>query len=314
MPESQRQSCLIPHLALVGAAALWGGSFLATKVGMADAGPFAFVALRFAAATLVLAVVFPAAVRRVTRAELLAGGLVATFAMGGYATQALALQDTSSARVAFLSALYVPLVPVLQLILFREAPALRVWLGVAIGLVGVAAMSGAATSVLAPTTADALSLASAVAIAVEVVLIGRFVAKADPMRLAIVTVAVTAVLAAMLAVATGEPMPRPSPSLAWIVVGFGAASAYIQAAMSWGQRHVDASRAAVIYSLEPVFGGLIGYAAGEALGASDVVGGAIIVVGVVVASLPGLVLRRPAALLRIRSRARELVGAIGASS
>lgn len=288
MAGARNPSTLLPQLALFGAAVLWGASFLATKVGMADVGPFGFVALRFIAATVVLAAMFPKAVRSITLPEVVAGSVVALFATTGYATQSLALQDVSSARVAFLSALYVPLVPALQFLLFREATKMGIWLGVAFSAVGVAVMSGLSATTFTLSAADLLSLASAVAIALEVVILGRIVAKADPLRIAIVTVGVTALLAGGLGVAMGEPLPRATTSLVWIVVAFGAATAYIQLAMSWGQRHVDTSRAAMIYSLEPVFGGLIGFAAGEALQLSEVTGGAIIIAGIVVASLPPL--------------------------
>lgn len=268
------------------AAALWGASFLATKVGMGDAGPFGFVAMRFAAATLVLLLVAPGAIQALTLRELAIGALVAVLAMGGYATQAIALQTVPSARVAFLSALYVPLVPILQYALFRERAAPTIWLGMTCGMVGVAVMSGLSPYSLVLDGADALILISALAIGLEVVVLGRLVGRGDPMRIALVTVATTALIATSLAILSGERTPMPSPRLVTIVIGFGAATAYIQFAMSWGQRLVSSSRAAMIYSLEPVFGGLIGHAAGEALRVPDVVGGALIVAGVLIASLP----------------------------
>lgn len=286
MPRRPFTPRIVAQLALLLAAALWGTSFLATKVGMADAGPFSFVALRFAAASLVLLLFAPQAFRLITRAELTVGVIVAALAMGGYATQALALQTVPSARVAFLSALYVPLVPVLQFVLFRERTAPMTWMGMAVGVAGVGIMSGLVSQTMVLARADILSLASAVAIALEVVILGRLVSRGDPLRIALVTLAVTAIIAAAIALGTREPMPRPTLTLTVIVAAFGAATAYIQFAMSWGQRLVSSSRAALIYSLEPVFGGLVGYAAGEALHTSDLIGGALIVVGVVAASMP----------------------------
>lgn len=289
----------VAQLALLLAAALWGASFLATKIGMADAGPFGFVALRFAAASLVLFLFAPRTLRTVTRTELMVGVIVATLAMGGYATQALALQAVPSARVAFLSALYVPLVPVLQFVLFRERAEPMTWIGMAVGVAGVGLMSGLSPEAIVLARADILSLASAVAIALEVVVLGRLVSRGDPLRIALVTLSVTAIIAAGVAVGTGESMPQASLKLIAIVAAFGAATAYIQFAMSWGQRLVSSSRAALIYSLEPVFGGLVGYAAGEALHTSDLIGGALIVAGVVAASIPRHALD-PGMLRRIR--------------
>lgn len=295
----------LPELALFAASALWGASFLATKLGMADTGPFGFVALRFFAAAVVLTAIFPKAVRSLGRTDVVAGVIVAATAVIGYATQAVALQTAPSGRVAFLSALYVPLVPVLQFVLFRKQPPLAIWLGVALSIVGVAVISGGEAAGLTLTNADLLSLASAVAIALEVVLIGRFVRQADPLRIAIVTAGATALFALGLALLASEPPPRATLSLVSIVAAYGAATAFIQFAMSWGQRRVDSSRAAMIYSTEPVFAGLIGFAAGEALGVSDIVGGAIIVAGVVVGSLRWYRLRRAYDARRARRHARD---------
>ena len=52
------------------------------------------------------------------------------------------------------------------------------------------------------------------------------------------------------------------------------------------QARVDSSRAAIIYALEPAFGGLFGYAAGENCGFSEVVDALVMLAGVVIASLP----------------------------
>lgn len=276
----------LPALALLVASALWGASFLMTQIGLADADPMGLVGLRFLAAALALALVFPGAVRSLRRADVVAGLIIAVTVVAANAAMAFSLETTPTARVAFISALYVPLVPVLQFALFGTRPPLAIWVGVVLSGVGVAVMSGVAAAGLEFTSGDLLAVASAFVIAFEVVLLGRLVLNAEPVRVALVTVAATAVIATVLAVLTGESMPKATPSLAWIVAAFGAATAYTQFAMSWGQRRVSPERAAMIYSTEPVFGGLIGFAAGEVLGVSNLVGGAVIVAGVIVASLP----------------------------
>lgn len=276
----------LPQMALLAASILWGASFLATKLGMEHVGPLGFVGLRYLMATIAFVVVVPRAVRGITPTELMAGTLVAVTAFIAYASQAYALQTTNTARVAFLSALYVPLVPVLQFLLFREKTTSRIWVGVALACVGVGIMSRLSFDGFRLQEGDALSTFGAVAIALEVVILGWFVRRADPLRIAFVMMSTTTALALLFAAATGEPMPEASPTLLWIVIGYGAATAFIQFAMSWAQVYVEASRAAIIYSLEPVFGGLFGYAAGEIFGLSDVMGAIVIFAGVIIASLP----------------------------
>ena len=288
----------IPELALLIASVLWGASFLATKIGMEYTGPLGFVALRYLVATIAFAIVLRRATRGINATELVAGIIVASTACIAYGAQAYALQTTDTARVAFLSALYVPLVPVLQLLIFRQRAPAGIWIGVILACLGVAIMSGLSVADITLGYGDTLSIIGAVAIAFEVVILGYYVRQADPLRIAFVMMVTTTFLCTVFAVATGEPMPIPSPTLLWVVVGYGIATAYIQFAMSWAQARVESSRAAIIYALEPVFGGLFGYVAGEIFGLSDIVGALVIFAGVIIASLPRLVdrvlLRRPA--------------------
>lgn len=281
-----------PELALLAASILWGAGFLATKTGMEYAGPLGFVALRYFAATAAVLVIFPRAIRNITSMEFVAGVLVAATAFLAYAAQAYALQIIPTGRVAFLSALYVPLVPVLQFLLFRQRVSWGIWIGVGLACVGVAVMSGVAQNGLQLAGSDLLALFGAVAIAFEVVILGWYVRRGDPIRIAFVMMLMTTLLSLLFAFAMGETMPQAVPTLLWIVLFFGMATAFIQFAMCWAQARVESSRAAIIYALEPVFGGSFGYIAGEVFGVSDVIGAIIILTGVVIASLPRIAIHR----------------------
>lgn len=64
--------------------------------------------------------------------------------------------------------------------------------------------------------------------------------------------------------------------------------AFNQFAMSWAQKSVSATRAVLIYTLEPVFAGLIGWLVGEHMGWNTLAGGALVVLSILVSSwLPG---------------------------
>jgi drug/metabolite transporter (DMT)-like permease len=101
------------------AALIWGFGYLAQKTAMDDIGPAAFVALRTSIAALVL---LPFALRE--------GGPRpwAMTVLGGLAFAAAALvQQTgmvtaSVTNTAFLTALYVVVVPVLALVVLRRPP------------------------------------------------------------------------------------------------------------------------------------------------------------------------------------------------
>lgn len=79
------------------------------------------------------------------------------------------------------------------------------------------------------------------------------------------------------------------PAFSWVWVltalGLGVASVRIQLTMNWAQRAVSPTRATVIYPSEPVWGGIVGRIAGERLPAAALLGGALIVVGVLVSEM-----------------------------
>ena len=62
-------------------------------------------------------------------------------------------------------------------------------------------------------------------------------------------------------------------------------SAVIQVAMNWAQKSVSPTRATVIYAGEPVWAGIVGRLAGERLPGIALLGGALIVLGVIVSEM-----------------------------
>jgi drug/metabolite transporter (DMT)-like permease len=79
----------------------------------------------------------------------------------------------------------------------------------------------------------------------------------------------------------------PAFSWVWLIaaLALGASSCLIQLTMNWAQRSVSPTRATIIYSAEPVWGGVIGRLAGDRLPALALAGAALIVAGTLVSEL-----------------------------
>lgn len=182
----------------------------------------------------------------------------------GYALQTLGLGSISSSQSAFITAMYVPIVPFLQWFFLRKPPHLMVWLGVLFAFSGLVLLTGPqAIAHMHLQFGEVVTLVSAVAIAMEVVLISRFASPAiNSFRVAIVQLLV----AGLLAFAAMPIMHEHVPALTWWWVlpglGLGAMSAVIQLVMNWAQKTVSPTRATLIYAGEPVWAGLVGRLAG----------------------------------------------------
>jgi drug/metabolite transporter (DMT)-like permease len=289
-----------PELVLVLITMIWGATFLAVKVGLAVSGPLFFVGSRFAVAAIAAVLLALPVMRGLTRAELAAGAAIGASIFAGYALQTAGLATITSSQSAFITALYVPLVPLLQWAALGRRPRLASWIGIALAFVGLLLVAGpgAGAGGLGLGRGEALTLAGAVAIAGEIILIGRFAGGVDPARVTTVQLATAAVLAFAAMPLAGEAVPGFSWLLVALVLGLGVASALIQLAMNWAQRSVSPTRATLIYAGEPVWAGVVGRLAGERLPGLALLGGGLIVMGVLVSELDLRRKRRPGAAAR----------------
>ncbi|WP_024695615.1 DMT family transporter [Pseudomonas syringae] len=269
---------------------LWGGTFLLVQFAMTISGPMFFVGLRFAAAALFVALFSMKVMRGLTLFELKAGVFIGTAIMLGYGLQTIGLQTIPSSQSAFITALYVPFVPLLQWMILGRRPGLMPSIGIALAFTGLMLLSGPQGASLHMSAGEIATLISAVAIAAEIIMISAYAGQVDVRRVTVIQLATASVLAFLMVVPTQEKLPDFSWLLVLIAVGLGAMSAIIQVAMNWAQKSVSPTRATVIYAGEPVWAGIVGRLAGERLPGIALLGAALIVVGVIVSEMK----RRPA--------------------
>lgn len=273
------------ELVLIFITIVWGGTFLVVHRAMAHSGPFFFVGLRFATASLLLAFFFRRYLRHITWLEIKAGALIGVAIAGGYGLQTWGMQTISSSQSAFLTALYVPVVPLLQWLFLRRPPGLMAWLGILLAFTGLVLVAGPQDGSLTLNAGEIATLLSTLAIAAEIILISRYAGQVDVRRVTLVQLLVASACAFVLMLPNGESLPTLSAPLLFSALGLGAASALIQVTMNWAQRSVSPTRATVIYAGEPVWAGVVGRIAGERLPAAALLGGALIVCGVIVSEL-----------------------------
>lgn len=273
------------ELVLVFITMLWGGTFLLVHNVMTVSGPMFFVGLRFAAATLFVGLVSARALSGLTATEFKAGILIGISIMLGYGLQTYGLQTISSSQSAFITALYVPFVPLLQWLVLGRRPGLMPSLGIGLAFVGLMLLAGPEGGSLQFSTGEIVTLVSAVAIAAEIILISRYAGKVDVRRVTVVQLATASALSFLMVLPTQEPLPDFSWLLLLSALGLGAMSAVIQVAMNWAQKSVSPTRATLIYAGEPVWAGIVGRIAGERLPGIALFGGLLIVIAVIVSEL-----------------------------
>lgn len=275
------------EMVLIGITMLWGTTFLIVHTAMQYSGALFFVGLRFMVAGAGGWLLFRRTMRDLNRRELGAGALIGFAIFLGYGLQTYGLRTITSSQSAFITALYVPMVPLLQLVVLRRMPHIMSWIGIALAFAGLILLAGPKAGHIGLSPGEMTTLLSAVAIAAEIILISRFAHGVDSRRVTVVQLLAAGLFSLAAMPLAGETLPAFSP--VWLVagVGLGLASTLIQLAMNWAQKTVSPTRATVIYAGEPVWGGIVGRIAGDRLPALAMLGGVLILVGVLVSELRG---------------------------
>jgi drug/metabolite transporter (DMT)-like permease len=268
--------------ALIAMTAVWGVTFVQVKDAVALYPLFAFLAARFAIATLTLAVPGTRRVRSLGRTGTAAGALLGLLLAAGYALQTAGLERTTVSGTGFITGMYVVLTPLIALGFFRSHIAAVTWAGVALSTVGLALLSG-----VHPDSAagDLLVLAGAAVYSLQIVLMERFAPRYDAVAFTLVEMAAACAGLGLVALARGE-LGVPHGWTVWgalLVTGvFASALAFL--VQTWAQRRTSATLTALAFTMEPVFAALFGITlAGDRLGALGWTGCAAIMAGVLLA-------------------------------
>ncbi len=275
-----KAECILVFITMI-----WGGTFLLVQHAMTVSGPMFFVGLRFAAAAIVVGFFSLRTLRDLTLFELKAGVFIGVAIMFGYGLQTIGLQTILSSQSAFITALYVPFVPLLQWLVLGRRPGLMPSIGIMLAFAGLMLLTGPAGASLNFSPGEIATLIGAVAIAAEIILISAFAGQVDVRRVTVVQLATASLLSFLMVVPMGEALPGFSWLLLFSAVGLGLTSAVIQVAMNWAQQSVSPTRATLIYAGEPVWAGVVGRIAGERFPPIAMLGAALIVVAVIVSEM-----------------------------
>ena len=272
----------MPLLAIIAVTAIWGVTFVQVKDAVAVYPLFAFLAIRYAIATGVLALAGGRRVLTLGRSGFAAGAVLGGLLGLGIGLQTAGLERTTVSSTGFITGLYVVLTPLFGLLLFRTRVGLEVWAGVVLAVVGLAMLSGVPAG---SAGGDLLVLASTAAQALQIVMVERYASRYDAVALVLVELGACFVGFLAIALALGQ-LEVPHGWTVWgallVTAVFASALGYL--IQVWAQRRMSAARIAIVFSLETVFAGIFGYwLAGDRLGWLGWGGCAVILAGIVVA-------------------------------
>jgi drug/metabolite transporter (DMT)-like permease len=269
----------MPRLALLLTTFIWGATFPATKAVLEQIPPLSFLFLRFFLGALLVGGGFLLWRLRLHRepALLKASTIATCWLFLGYLLQTVGLNYTTASNSAFITALYVIIVPIILRRFDR-----RVWLATGIATVGLWLLVKPSGS---GNLGDVLTLGCAVAFAAHIACLERFTREVDaPSLFAWQMIAMVCLLLPTLLVEQA-PAQAFAPT-ALLLVGLGVTGGLATGAFAiqmWVQRIVPAQQVALIFSSEPAYAaGLSWYFLGETLDTQGWIGGGLILLAVLV--------------------------------
>ena len=252
-------------LILLGCSVIWGSAFVAQSAAMAyGMEPFAFTAVRMLVGALCLMpfiflrrkTAIPAT--REGKARLIKSGVLIGLAVAVASwLQQIGLQYTTAGKGAFLTALYILLVPIVGAAFFHRRTGLGTWLCLVIGAAGLWFLS--ITESFTLEKGDALMVLCALVFTLQILLVDKFAPEYDALTLCCLEFLTAGLLSFLpMALFEGFGFTNLVPAL-WCILYCGVFSCGIAYWLQIvGQRHLPPALASFIMSFEAMFGAFFG--------------------------------------------------------
>ncbi len=281
------------NLILLIAALIWGLAFVAQRVGAQYLGAFSYNGIRFALGSLSLLPLIlwqskkdsPTTAKESPASNTwLPGIIIGVILFFAASLQQIGLSTTTAGKAAFITGLYLVLVPFFAFFL-KHTIKLNMWLGAVIALIGLYILSVNENFSIA--SGDLLVLTGAFFWAFHILTIDHFSKKVDPLKLSCVQFITCAVLSLIVALCF-EKITLTAISKAIIPILYGGiCSVGIAFTLQIiGQKYAKASDAAIVLSMETVFASLGGLVIlHENLGLKGYLGCALMLAGMLLSQI-----------------------------
>ncbi len=270
---------------LLAVTVVWGWTFVIVKEAVASYGVIAFLAMRFALATAVMA---PLAVRRANARAWATGAVIGLVLAAAYVLQTYGIRYTTATNSGLITGLFVVFAPAWNRVVFGVRTDRLFMAAAAASLCGLALLTGSGPAL--PTGGDVLTLGCAACFGLHIALLDRHAHWHDQSALALAQLAAaTVVFGAVWPFS--DPLTLPTGATVWralAVTGVAATAAafWVQTA---AQRRLPATRVAMILTMEPVAAAIFGWLlAGDRLTALQVVGAGLMVAALMAANVRGV--------------------------
>lgn len=242
---------------LVLTAMIWGTGFVVMKNTLDSLPPGAIIMIRYTIAAALTAILFRRCLRGLGRGDIGRGALVGLLLSAAYIVQTIGLSHTTAGKNAFLTTVYVLLVPFISFFLFRQKLRPASFIAAAMMLLGIGFLSldGESGGL---NIGDLLTIGSGSLFAAHIIAVERCQKKTDTYALIVLQFAFSAVFAAgyHLLFERGMPVAVNAGVIGGMLYLSVFSTTIAMSLQNIGQSMAPSSHAAILLSLESVFGAL----------------------------------------------------------
>lgn len=270
---------------------IWGSSFILMK-NLLDYTPvFAYLAIRFLLASIVICLLFFRRLKNINRASIKWGILTGLTLFGGMALQVTGLKYTTASNSGFITGLNVVMVPVFSAVFLKKKPPSHAVAGVLMAATGLFFLTGGVQFRF--NKGDFLTLLCAVCFALLIIFIDRGNSKTDPVQLAIIQISSAAVMFLMVWCIQGFALPVVNSTLVTTVLYTGVlGTAFAFGVQTVAQKYTSPTRTALIITCEPVFAAIFASIIPNSAGVTEkpgmytIIGCVLVFGGMILSELP----------------------------
>ncbi|TAK62201.1 MAG: DMT family transporter [Bacteroidetes bacterium] len=268
---------------------IWGSTFVFVKGSLEEASPLFFIALRFWIATVVLYIILFRSFPSLTRQTIISGTILGILVYLGFATQTVGMQYTTASKSAFFTGLLVVFTPLFQLLLEKRLPKLGNAVGIVLAAIGLYLLTSPEGSEF--NVGDALTLICAFLFGWYIVYLDIVSQNANRHHLIFVQFLICSVIGTIACFLFEKPYIVFTDEIIFALVYL---TLFSNLGAMWIQNLVQGdttpTRAAVIFTLEPVIAATFAYfVRNEILGTAGIIGAGIIVTGLLVSEFSGVI-------------------------
>ena len=280
------------------AAIIWGTAFVFQSDSAEHIEPFTFNALRGAVAVAFLALVllgrrllpqyreYKARTKQQKRALLVGGFVCGTLLTVASNLQQLGIEHTTTGKAAFITALYVVLVPLFALIFFHRRQGMALWISVGVAVVGLYFLCFHGAERV--SIGDIYVLLCAFAFAAQIMAIDRFGSRLDGIELSLVQFAVVTVWSSIGMLLTEHPTLEAILACVPAILFVGVMSSGVAYTLQIiAQKDANPAVVSLLLSLESVVATAAAVLMrGEWMTGREMLGSALMLIAVVLAQIP----------------------------